>query len=252
MYSPWLRAWKAHVDKHPECLKQSDNISPNSPSVRNDHRFSSLFERTLPKSIPGFELEDQEKMEELWPAGTDAARDVLFAFLNTRYRVGHLDKPTLLSGAKTASKPDARLGRYHQDRNMADRDSSSRLSPYLAAGVISARELVRETMKFLNVTKVDVTRENGAGVWVQEIGKIMRLFVFVVIDGCAAWRDFYTHVLAAFPHVSMGRPFNEKFDGIKWEVNLEHFEAWKDGKTGYPIVDAAMRQLKVHGMYPTR
>lgn len=53
-----------------------------------------------------------------------------------------------------------------------------------------------------------------------------------------AWRDFYTHVLAAFPHVSMGRPFQEKYADIKWEVDQAKFEAWKDGMTGYPIVDA--------------
>lgn len=53
-----------------------------------------------------------------------------------------------------------------------------------------------------------------------------------------AWRDFYTHVLAAFPRVSMGRPFSEKFANVKWETNEEHLQAWKDGKTGVPIVDA--------------
>ena len=52
------------------------------------------------------------------------------------------------------------------------------------------------------------------------------------------WRDFYTHVLAAFPSVSMGRPFHEKFQCVKWETNEAAFEAWKEGKTGYPIVDA--------------
>jgi deoxyribodipyrimidine photolyase len=52
------------------------------------------------------------------------------------------------------------------------------------------------------------------------------------------WRDFYTHVMAAFPHVSMGRPFQEKYADIRWETNKEHFEAWKNGMTGYPIVDA--------------
>ena len=53
-----------------------------------------------------------------------------------------------------------------------------------------------------------------------------------------AWRDFYIHVLVAFPRVSMGRHFSEKFADVKWEVNEEHLQAWKDGKTGVPIVDA--------------
>lgn len=80
-----------------------------------------------------------------------------------------------------------------------------------------------------------------------------------------AWRDFYNHVLAAFPRVSMGRPYNEKYADVQWETNDAHFQAWKNGKTGVPIVDAvstdtslgllnfanfilkAMRQLKEFG-----
>ena len=45
----------------------------------------------------------------------------------------------------------------------------------------------------------------------------------------------------------MGRPYQEKFTDIKWEVNEKHFNAWKEGKTGVPIVDAGMRQLNTMG-----
>lgn len=45
----------------------------------------------------------------------------------------------------------------------------------------------------------------------------------------------------------MGRPYHEKFSDVKWEVNEEHFNAWKEGKTGVPVVDAGMRQLKTMG-----
>lgn len=65
-------------------------------------------------------------------------------------------------------------------------------------------------------------------------------------DG-VAWRDFYTDVLAYYPRVSMGRPFQERFAGVKWEVNEEHLNAWKEGKTGVPIVDATMRQINTMG-----
>jgi hypothetical protein len=68
-----------------------------------------------------------------------------------------------------------------------------------------------------------------------------------VLIKAIAWRDFYTHVLAAFPRVSMGRPFNEKFADVQWETNEEHLQAWKEGRTGVPIVDAAMRQCMTMG-----
>lgn len=236
VFSPWCRAWKQYIDKHPECLVQAPAIQANPASIRDDKKYTSLFDVTIPQHLPGFELEDAEKMEKCWPAGTDAARDALKRFLTTKYRVGQLDVPLLNNGAKTVSKNDTRLGRYSQDRDMADRDSSSRMSPYLSAGVISARELIRETMKFQGVNKINMERDNGGGMWVSEIG----------------WRDFYSHVLSAFPHVSMGRPFQEKYADIRWETDESVFEAWKNGMTGYPIVDATMRQLKAHGWVHNR
>ena len=69
-------------------------------------------------------------------------------------------------------------------------------------------------------------------------------------DVLPAWRDFYTHVLAAFPRVSMGRPFHEKYADVQWESNSEHFEAWRSGHTGVPIVDAAIRQANTMGVLP--
>lgn len=46
----------------------------------------------------------------------------------------------------------------------------------------------------------------------------------------------------------MGRPFLEKFSDVQWEVNEDHLQAWKDGRTGFPIVDAAMRACKARGL----
>jgi len=131
-----------------------------------------LFDITIPNSLPGFELPEDSatKMEKIWPAGTEAAREVLRRFLTTTFRLGQLDANPLYKGAITANKSGSRLGRYHQDRDMADRDSSSRMSPYLSAGVICARELVREVMRFEGASKVNVSGESGPGVWVKELG----------------------------------------------------------------------------------
>jgi len=53
--------------------------------------------------------------------------------------------------------------------------------------------------------------------------------------------------MATWPRVSMGRPFLEKFADVQWEVSEENLQAWKDGQTGYPIVDAGMRACKARG-----
>ena len=70
--------------------------------------------------------------------------------------------------------------------------------------------------------------------------------------GGAAWRDFYTHILALYPRVSMGRPFQEKYQDVQWETQEEHLQAWKEGRTGVPIVDAAMRQARKMGWMHNR
>lgn len=81
-------------------------------------------------------------------------------------------------------------------------------------------------MEYAGGKQVDPDRTTSPGCYISEV----------------AWRDFYTHVLAAFPRVSMGRPYLEKFSAVVWEKDVKVFEAWTKGMTGVPIVDAAMRQ----------
>lgn len=65
------------------------------------------------------------------------------------------------------------------------------------------------------------------------------------------WRDFYQQILWHFPHVVKG-PFRKEYDGIQWENNEQHFAAWCQGKTGYPLVDAGMRELNETGYMHNR
>ena len=170
------------------------------------------------------------------------------------------DKPAKTNtkgGAKGNTNPQTRLRDYASSRNSADSNTSSRLSPYLASGVISIRTVLNKVKKLLG-NKLESGRDSGPGTWVME----------------CAWRDFYNHVsifirrqvgsvavlkycstvkvLAAFPRVSMGRPFQEKFAEVQWEVDEDKFNAWKDGRTGFPVVDAAMRQCKYMGWMHSR
>lgn len=95
--------------------------------------------------------------------------------------------------------------------------------------------------------KVDGGKTTGIGRYVQEL----------------AWRDFYINILAAFPRVSMGRPFVAKFADVVWEDHTasasgapqedgELLKRWKEGRTGVPIVDAAMRCLNEMGWMHNR
>ncbi|KAI0068783.1 hypothetical protein BV25DRAFT_1986350 [Artomyces pyxidatus] len=237
VYSPFQRLWlstlNGDLDKY---LAEASSPEPNPASVRQHPTFSGLFSTELPTAIDGFDCADRDQMATVWPAGTIAAREMLRRFLYTKSRSSHVGLSDPLEDGAVSSDKRSRALVYKEGRDKADRDTTSRLSPYLSAGVISARECVRATLILLGAKKVQATRDTSVGVWVQEI----------------AWRDFYTHVMAAFPRVSMGRPFQEKYADVQWETNQAHFDAWKEGRTGVPIVDAAMRQANTMGWMHNR
>ncbi|KAI0251262.1 DNA photolyase, FAD-binding/Cryptochrome [Lactifluus subvellereus] len=237
VYSPFQRQWLSTINENTEkYLAEAASPGANSPSVRNHSVFGKLFESEVPSHVEGYQCSDKDEMAVVWPAGTDAAREMLRRFLHTKSRNTHLGLADPLEEGEEISERRSRVMTYKENRDRADRDTTSRLSPYLAAGVISARECIRATLGLLGTKEVQANRDSGVGMWVQEI----------------AWRDFYTHVLAAFPRVSMGRPFQEKYAGVQWETNPEHLEAWRAGRTGVPIVDAAIRQANSMGWVHNR
>lgn len=118
---------------------------------------------------------------------------------------------------------DQKAAGYSEARDLPAVPGTSLLSPYLAAGVISPRTCLDEARRCS-----DRTAQSGLSTWIGEL----------------AWRDFYTHVLAAFPRVSRGRAFQTDADVyVEWRDAPEELSAWKEGRTGVPIVDAAQRQL---------
>lgn len=128
----------------------------------------------------------------------------------------------------------SKISKYHQARDIPSEDGTSCLSPYLAAGVISPRACLLTALS-LNRGQLDVG-DQGPVTWISEL----------------TWRDFYTHVLVGFPRVSMGEPFKQKTRSIQWRTDTQEFEAWCRGQTGYPIVDAGMRQLNQTGWMHNR
>ena len=125
------------------------------------------------------------------------------------------------------------IAEYNEKRDLPAVDGTSGLSAYLAAGVVSPRQCLAVAEKAIKSSDGD---NEGATVWVSEL----------------TWRDFYTHVLVGFPRVSKHLPFKEKTNGIDWRANQDDFAAWKQGRTGYPIVDAGMRQLNQTGWMHNR
>tara|TARA_B100001057_G_scaffold438727_1_gene471419 strand:- start:46 stop:1461 length:1416 start_codon:yes stop_codon:yes gene_type:complete len=129
---------------------------------------------------------------------------------------------------------DKKVLRYSKDRNDPIIEGTSRLSPYLASGIISSKRCILEAIKKNNF-ELD-SGESGIVKWIDEI----------------IWREFYKNIMHSFPKVSRGLPFQDYTKKIKWRFDKDEFESWKVGKTGFPIIDSAMRQLKTEGWMHNR
>ncbi len=129
---------------------------------------------------------------------------------------------------------EGRIRAYDRARDVVSEDGTSALSPYLAVGAVSARQCLEGALE-ANGGKWE-GGSKGVSTWVSEL----------------VWREFYRHIVVGFPRVCMHRPFKTETERIKWEENEEHARAWEEGRTGYPIVDAAMRCLRETGWMHNR
>jgi deoxyribodipyrimidine photo-lyase len=148
--------------------------------------------------------------------------------------VGSLTKADMLSkdvvkGGETAARTrfnefmDDGIDDYHAENNNLGINGTSHLSPYIHMGCISTREM--ESL---------LPDSEGARAWHRQL----------------AWRDFYYYILFHFPHPE--QEFQERMRKLEWITSENDLEAWKNGVTGYPVVDAAMRQLKQEGWMHNR
>ncbi|HLV15279.1 MAG TPA: deoxyribodipyrimidine photo-lyase [Xanthomarina sp.] len=112
---------------------------------------------------------------------------------------------------------------YEATRNFPFKDSSSKLGPHLRFGTVSIRTVMQKAIA-----------ETNEVFWQELI-----------------WREFFMQILWHFPE-TVHRSFKPKYDNIKWRNNEKEFQLWCEGKTGYPLVDAGMRQLNETGFMHNR
>jgi deoxyribodipyrimidine photo-lyase len=123
---------------------------------------------------------------------------------------------------------------YGDQRNFPAVSGTSRLSAALKFGTIGIRTVWAATETVYAHSRSDETRKN-VETWQQEL----------------AWREFYQHAMYFFPELAEGS-YRAQFKQFPWLNNPDHFQAWCDGRTGYPIVDAAMRQMNESGWMHNR
>ena len=122
-----------------------------------------------------------------------------------------------------SSTSDSLIEKYQNDRNFPAIHGTSHLGLHLRFGTISIRHLAKKA-KYLSE------------IWLNEL----------------IWRDFYMNILFHFPHINCGKSFRKEYDRIEWRNNEEEFSKWCKGQTGYPIIDAGMRELNETGFMHNR
>jgi deoxyribodipyrimidine photo-lyase len=148
------------------------------------------------------------------------------------------DETDLPSGGERAARRrltrflDEAIGEYPRQRDLPAVDGTSRLSPYLRLGSISVRTCLHAA---LARAEEEPRMAKGVEKWIDEL----------------VWREFYHAILDEHPHV-LTRSFRPEFDRIRWSGSRAAFDAWCEGSTGYPFVDAGMRQLRATGWMHNR
>jgi deoxyribodipyrimidine photo-lyase len=192
-----------------------DDWSPQSaptPQAKISHDSSSQLQNSETQSQRLLGLLPDHS-DESWPAGGKEAQRRLEIFL-----------------ARKATG-------YQQQRDIPSENGTSGLSPYLSIGAISARTCLAAARQ-MNDQQLNVKPGGRPGLdtWISEL----------------VWREFYRHVTASFPHISTGAAFRRETDQLEWRQDTEAFERWCQGMTGYPLVDAGMRQLNNTGWMHNR
>ncbi len=197
--------------------------------------YTPYFRRWLEQVDASAPLPTPKKLPPL-PTPTPAStvdQALLDAHAVPTAQIDQLPVPGERAARKYADTWRKSINKYADRRNaLADDAGTSRLSAALHIGLLSARELV---VRQLPLPPVQEGERSGERVWVSQI----------------AWRDFYTQVLWHAPHAASSA-WRPSYDAIKWSSDKRLLEAWKSGKTGYPVVDAGMRQLAATGFMHNR
>ena len=183
-----------------------------NPQVARE-KYASLFETPIPEAPLSKYLTEEDK-----------------ARLRPLWPAGEHE-----AQARLRKFSDEKIHKYQDHRNFPSVGGTSSISVHLSAGTLSARTAVR-TARDANTTKKLDSGNPGITTWISEV----------------AWRDFYKHVLVNWPYVCMNKPYKPEYTNIEWSYDMELFEKWATGTTGYPIVDAGMRQMLAQGYMANR
>ncbi len=182
------------------------------------------------KNAEGLTKEEQETAQQAGAVELPTAKDLGFAW----------DNELVTAPGETAAQEkleefcDRAISDYQEQRNFPAVHGTSQLSAALKFGVIGVRTVWAASLAALENSRSD-EEQASIQAWQKEL----------------AWREFYQHAMYNFPELAEGA-FRDTFKNFPYDNNEEHFQAWCEGRTGYPIVDAAMRQMNESGWMHNR
>ncbi|KAI4123581.1 MAG: hypothetical protein LQ338_005199 [Usnochroma carphineum] len=193
---------------------QLDLFDPPSPNPTSALQdLASIFSNPIPPAPPNKSLTDKEKHR-----------------FRSLWPAGEHEAQSRLSKFLTE-----KISLYKATRNYPAANSTAVISVHFAAGTLSARTAVACARSANTTSKLDSGDEGIRG-WISEL----------------AWRDFYKHVLVHWPYICMNKPFKPEYTNIEFEYDEGLFQKWCQGMTGYPFIDAAMRQMRHMGYMHNR
>ncbi|KAL9027318.1 MAG: hypothetical protein Q9196_004143 [Gyalolechia fulgens] len=207
VFSPYHRAWLAKVKASPDLLGIVPR--PSRVDAALSEKVSSLFGSKVPEAAVSKQFacdDDRSRIRGLWPAGQSAGLQRMDTFVEDY------------------------IEDYAATRSNPAKNSTSRMSAYFSAGVVSVRQALSKVKDYNKGISDFSSSGSSAGVsaWVREV----------------VFRELYRQTTLTTPHTVMNLPQNLKFELVRWEKDEEGWDKWKEGRTGMPFVDAGMRQIK--------
>lgn len=182
------------------------------------------------QNVTGLTPEEQKATQKAGVIELPTAKDLGFVWKNQLL----LEPGELAAQVRLEEFCHQAIQEYREQRDFPATSGTSHLSAALKFGAIGIRTVWAAADQVFKHSRSDETRGN-VKVWQQEL----------------AWREFYQYVMYFFPELATG-PYREAIKDFPWENNQEYFQAWCEGRTGYPIVDAAMRQMNEIGWMHNR
>ncbi|MEM8805067.1 MAG: FAD-binding domain-containing protein [Cyanobacteria bacterium P01_G01_bin.38] len=203
-----------------------------TPFWKNWRAQSKATPAPAPENLTGLSPKEKSKAYDAGVVDLPSAKDLGFIWENE----------LLLAPGEAAAQTqledfcddDRSVAEYDDQRNFPAVAGTSLLSAALKFGAIGIRTVWEAADATYGRCRSDETRKN-VQTWMQEL----------------AWREFYQHAMYFFPKLEKG-PYREMWEDFPWDNKETHFQAWCEGRTGYPIVDAAMRQLNETGWMHNR